>query len=202
MRRGASRVRWGPRCRAVHWSSGCDDKRRGWMRFCFLWLAVVVDLAEPLPTDGQIRLFFASNGPIVPATLLARARGESRALENPTLQMEPHTHAAKSTASAAPKNSQSKPPAAAQQPQPETIDARAPAPRHAMALPIQARRRRPPSRLALLFAVCKCSDALTLSRRPLRQTRRTQLRMMDEVECDVAIVGGGPAGCCCALVYG
>ena len=22
---------------------------------------------------------------------------------------------------------------------------------------------------------------------------------MDEVECDVAIVGGGPAGCCCAL---
>ena len=23
--------------------------------------------------------------------------------------------------------------------------------------------------------------------------------MMDEVECDVAIVGGGPAGCCCAL---
>ena len=101
-------------------------------------------------------------------------------LENPT--QNGATVARKEHCLRRPKNSQTKPPAAAQQPQPKAIDASAPAPRHAMALPIQARRRRPPSRLALLFAVCKCSDALTLSRRPLRQTRRTQLKMMDEVE--------------------
>ena len=30
-----SRARWGPRCCAVHWSTGSDDKRRGWMQY---WL--------------------------------------------------------------------------------------------------------------------------------------------------------------------
>ena len=114
--------------------------------------------------------------------------------------IEPSTHAALSTASA-PKNFTEQATCSSAPAPARNARRNAPAPRHAMALPIQARRRRPPSRLALLFAVCKCSDALTLSRRPLRQTRRTQLKMMDEVECDVAIGRRRPGGVLLRAVY-
>ena len=39
------RVRWGPRCCEVHWSTGCDDKRRGWMLY---WLVIRLSSRRPI----------------------------------------------------------------------------------------------------------------------------------------------------------
>ena len=61
--------------------------------------------------------------------------------------------------------------------------------------------------LALLLAVGCTSSSFVLQTTPTRTTKNrnnkspssTTRLHMDVVECDVAIVGGGPAGCACAL---
>eukprot|EP00566_Odontella_aurita_P037804 CAMPEP_0113570294 /NCGR_PEP_ID=MMETSP0015_2-20120614/24887_1 /TAXON_ID=2838 /ORGANISM="Odontella" /LENGTH=381 /DNA_ID=CAMNT_0000473055 /DNA_START=173 /DNA_END=1315 /DNA_ORIENTATION=+ /assembly_acc=CAM_ASM_000160 len=54
---------------------------------------------------------------------------------------------------------------------------------------------RQPRRIGRGWTNNKCAGAL---RRPTRSAL-SMMEMMEEIECDVAIVGGGPAGCTCAL---